>query len=107
MLLTKYLSTRRAVIEESIAAEKLAGNEVKLAADIAALAELNGVEREMFNEKFFKISSNENKHIFQINGVSASTALTAIIESIAYKAAVDCCEKFKEIKKLDAQKEAL
>lgn len=97
MLLNQYLSTRRTEIEERIAAETLSGNEVKLASEKAALAELDGVESALYKEKFFKISSDENKHVFQINGVSASTALTAIIESIAYKAAVSCCEKFKEI----------
>lgn len=41
----KYLAARKKTITASIAAEKLAGNEVKLQCERTALAEVEGIEK--------------------------------------------------------------
>lgn len=82
MTLEKHLVQRRKQIEERIAEEMLSGNEVKLNQERAALAELDGIEKKIREEKYYKISTDETSNTFDAHGISVSAALVSIIQHL-------------------------
>ena len=86
MTLSQYLAERRKLIEERIAAEMLAGNEVKLNCERAALAELAGIEFIIRGERYYKISNDGVNNTFDAHGMSPSTALVNIIQHLVIEA---------------------
>lgn len=60
--LSTYLAARRRTIESSIAAEKLAGNEFKLACERAALAEITALECQQWGDNPKRIENIESSN---------------------------------------------
>ena len=82
MTLLNYLAERRKEVEERIAAETLAGNEVKLNCEKSALAELAGVEKFIAGERYYKISTDDVNTNFEAHGMRVSTALINILQHL-------------------------
>ena len=86
MTLLEYLAERRKEVEARIAAEMLAGNEVKLNCERAALAELAGIEFVIRGERFYKISTDGANNVYEAHGMSPSAALVNIIQHLVIEA---------------------
>jgi len=99
MTLLQYLAERRKEVEGRIAAETLAGNEQKLNCERAALAELDGVEETIKNERYYKISrvteGTDTQNIFDAHGMSPATALVNIIQHLVIEAVSQEMERQK------------
>jgi hypothetical protein len=95
MILKHYIAQRRKQIEERIAAETLAGNEVKLAAEKAALAELDGLALAITKDRFYNISSDGENVGLESHEMSAGEALVTLVQSIS----IETYKRLNEAKK--------